>query len=140
MTASLAPSTPLFGPGDDRFQETEPRQAIEALVNQPALDRAERRQLQTLQARRLIWEGALVLDARSKEEFDRSHLQGAISMPLECRDAEILRLLPDPMVPILCYSNGQNRAQELMAKLKRLGYGHAYGIACGLQLFTTVDR
>lgn len=109
-------------------------------MNQPALDRAERRQLQTLEARRLIWEGALVLDARSKEEFDHSHLQGAISVSMERSDAEIQRLLPDSMVPILCYSNRQDRAQHLIAKLRRLGYSHAYGIDGGFQPFTTAER
>lgn len=110
-------------------------------MNQQALDRAERRQLQTLEARRLIWEGAFLLDARSREEFVCSHLlQGAISLPLECSDAEIQRLLPDPMAPILCYSNQHDRAQHLIARLNRLGYCHAYGIAGGLQPFTTAER
>ncbi|MCP9848491.1 rhodanese-like domain-containing protein [Cyanobium sp. Morenito 9A2] len=107
---------------DERvLPDLEPTQAVEALLDQRALDRLRRRQLMPLEARLLIWEGTTLLDARTAQEFSAAHITGAEVLPIDQGDRDLSQWLPDRSAPILCYSNGQTRSQSLVERLSQLG-------------------
>jgi phage shock protein E len=137
--AVMPPSGPL-GFDEQRLPDLEPTQAAESLLDEPALQRARRRQLPPLEARRLIWEGAILLDVRTAQDSSAAHIKGAEVVPIDLGDGCLTQRLPDRSAPILCYSDGQTLSQALVERLRQLGYSHAYGIAGGLAQFLTAAR
>ncbi len=76
--------------------------------------------------KKLMQEGALLLDVRTKEEYDRYHLKGAVSMPYCGIYLHAAQLLPDKTRPlIVCCATGR---KSCMAKerLDDMGYEHVY--------------
>lgn len=70
---------------------------------------------------------ALVLvDVRTKEEFDAGHIESALLLPNE----EILdtppELLPDKNAEILIYCRSGNRSAQAAKKLVAMGYTNVY--------------
>jgi rhodanese-related sulfurtransferase len=51
---------------------------------------------------RLIAEGAHLVDARSREDFDNEHIAGAVSIPVKELDRETTRQL-DQTRPVITY-------------------------------------
>ena len=89
-----------------------------------------------MEARRLIWEGAELLDARGLDEFTTSHLEGARNLCSDAGTWEIRRVLPQLDAPIICYSNGNGRATALACRLLELGYPHVFALEGGLNGFS----
>jgi hypothetical protein len=88
--------------------------------------------LEPVEVRRLIWEGVMLLDARS--ERDRANVPHTVAVPL-CHRAspQALQLLcGDRQEPLVCASNGERRARRLAVRLNRLGYRHVYVLRGGL--------
>jgi len=69
----------------------------------------------------------LIIDVRTKEEFDESHVDGAINVPA---DYFMRPHLPEELkhTPkeehIILYCNSGNRASSVQATLHRLGFVH----------------
>ncbi len=70
------------------------------LIHNPLLD-----QLSMQEAQRKVEEGAIWLDLRSSEQYDESHLPGAISSPFESLRYQAASLAPDRHY-ILCSNSG----------------------------------
>ncbi len=71
---------------------------------------------------------AIILDVRTKEQYDAEHIINAISLPSTDVSKNIERLIPDKNQIILIYS-GLNRKSEYTTKeLIELGYTEAYDI------------
>jgi len=68
----------------------------------------------------------LLVDVRTKEEFDAGHIEGALLLPNE----EILdtppELLPDKTAEILIYCRSGNRGAQAAKKLVAMGYTNVY--------------
>jgi rhodanese-related sulfurtransferase len=97
--------------------------------------KAELRRLQPIEVRRLIWEGAALLDARNLEEFTFAHLESALRVEVSAPAHEIRKLLPSLEQPIICYSNGNERGRSLGLRLIDLGYLYVFVLENGIRQF-----
>jgi hypothetical protein len=72
-----------------------------------ALDLREKRRVSEAEFIKMSHEpGTIVLDARSKDKYDRLHVKGALSLPFPDITVEsVQRLLPDKAAQILIYCN-----------------------------------
>ncbi|MFG2915085.1 rhodanese-like domain-containing protein [Kitasatospora sp. NPDC048298] len=70
--------------------------------------------------------GAVVLDARSPEDFGAGHVRGAVNVPLDGRFAEQAGtvLTPDSAIAIIA---PQDREDEVVTRLARIGFDHIAG-------------
>ena len=88
--------------------------------------------LSTMQAVRLINQGALVLDLRGKELYDAGHIGDARNVPVAelASQAETLKKWRDKSVITYCDSgaNGANGARTLM----KLGFTKVFSLQGGL--------
>jgi rhodanese-related sulfurtransferase len=70
--------------------------------------------------------GTLVLDARSKAEFELSHIQGAVSLPASDFETEFekLRASVDQAKLVICYCSGPqcNLSESLAQQLVKKGF------------------
>ena len=78
------------------------------------------------QAWPLIQSGALLIDVRTKEEFDAGHLEGAVNIPWEDTGALIQAIGSDKQRPVVLYCRSGNRSGKSIAILKRQGYIHLH--------------
>lgn len=97
--------------------------------------RAERQELQALEVRRMLWEGATLV--QRKHPLSES-LQGAILLEPEMEAHQIRGLLPDTSQPLLCVgfcSDGavHDSAVRLADHLLNLGYRHVFCLASGIR-------
>jgi phage shock protein E len=77
-------------------------------------------------AHKLVAEGGLIIDVRTKEEFSGKHVEGAINIPvgdLESRLAEVEKLSGgDKKKPIVVYCQMGGRAAKAKKLLTEKGY------------------
>ncbi|MFJ6617680.1 rhodanese-like domain-containing protein [Kitasatospora sp. NPDC091335] len=95
--------------------------------DRPLLDRANAaRPLCPESFRQARTAGAVVLDARSPEDFGAGHVRGAVNVPLDGRFAEQAGtvLTPDSTLAIIA---PQDREDEVVTRLARIGFDHIAG-------------
>jgi len=80
------------------------------------------------QSRQLLAEGAIIVDVRSKEEFDADHLPQAVNLPLSEVKTGIGRIAPDKQRPVLLHCLSGGRSSIARGALKRMGYNKAYNL------------
>lgn len=73
------------------------------------------------EAKRLQEEGTLLVDVRPADAFGRSHIQGAVNIPLERLSEDIAVYLPIGEKVIVCCSSGECSAQAARL-LASMGY------------------
>lgn len=77
-------------------------------------------------ARRLVAEGALLLDVRTREEFRSGHIEGAVNVPIGELDARMHELDAltdgDRSAPIVVYCSSGRRSGIAKEKLLAAGY------------------
>jgi rhodanese-related sulfurtransferase len=64
----------------------------------------------------------IILDVRTKEEYDAGHIKGAILVPNESIVDKQPDLLPDLNAEILVYCRSGNRSAQAAKKLLAMGY------------------
>ena len=67
-------------------------------------------------------EGCIILDVRTREEYDQGHIPGAILMPDTEMEAKAADLLPDKDQLILVYCRSGRRSKLAAQSLADLGY------------------
>lgn len=67
-------------------------------------------------------EGYILLDVRTKGEYESGYIPGAINIPLSDIDEKIISFLPNKSQMILVYCRSGNRSREASDKLSKLGY------------------
>ena len=67
-------------------------------------------------------EGYILLDVRTKEEYESGYIPGAINIPLSDINENVASSLPDKSQMILVYCRSGNRSRQASDKLSRLGY------------------
>ncbi|MGE7438150.1 MBL fold metallo-hydrolase [Kitasatospora sp. NPDC001175] len=74
--------------------------------------------------------GAVILDARSPQDFGAGHIRGAINVPADGRFAEQAGtvLTPDCNIAIIA---PQDREDEVITRLARIGFDHIAGYLLG---------
>ena len=73
-------------------------------------------------------EGYILLDVRTKGEYEIGYIPGAINIPLSDIDEKIISFLPDKSQMILVYCRSGNRSREASDKLSKLGYSNVLEI------------
>ena len=68
----------------------------------------------------------VILDVRTKEEFDAGHIPGALLIPNETIGTEKPEQLPDLNAEILVYCRSGNRSRQAAEKLVEMGYTGVY--------------
>ena len=81
-----------------------------------------------------INEGAILLDVRSKQEYDEGHIQGAINIPDYEISKTIESIIPDKSRLIVVYCQSGGRSKEVYYKLHKKGYFNIYHLYGGLDL------
>lgn len=91
-----------------------------------AFGEAGYRQINQEEAARIMAEetGYLLLDVRTKEEYDAGHIPGAVNLANEDIGTETIPLLPDKGQTLLVYCRSGRRSKEAAEKLAALGYTH----------------
>jgi hypothetical protein len=103
----------------------------DSLCDREFLTRARRQDLQPLEVRRLLWEGATLV--QRKHPLGDA-LQGAVQLEAAMDPDRIRALLPDLAWPLLCVGRGsggaiQASAVQLAEELLDLGYRHVFCLA-----------
>jgi rhodanese-related sulfurtransferase len=68
----------------------------------------------------------ILLDVRTKEEFDAGHIAGAVLLPNETIVDTPPEALPDLNAEILIYCRSGNRSAQAAKKLVAMGYTNVY--------------
>lgn len=77
----------------------------------------------------IINNGAVLLDVRTKEEYDESHIGGAILLPLDTIDNNsVSSIVDDKSKPIIVYCKSGVRSAQAVSKLIELGYENVYDL------------
>ena len=66
--------------------------------------------------------GYVLLDVRTKEEYESGHIPHSINLPLGDIGSSSISILPDKSHMILVYCRSGNRSRQASEKLVKLGY------------------
>ena len=80
------------------------------------------------EAKDIINDGAIIVDVRTSEEFEREHIPNAINIPL----GEIDTIDYDKNTTLLVYCQTGVRSGEAVKKLSEMGYTSLYNLDGGL--------
>ena len=64
----------------------------------------------------------IILDVRTKEEYDEKHIPGAVLIPVDEIEDRAVRELPEKDQLILVYCRSGNRSKTASEALEKLGY------------------
>lgn len=75
------------------------------------------------EAKTLVAAGAILLDVRTEDEFDTSHIPGAVLLPYdEITATSAARLIPSFDSPVVLYCRSGRRSSIAVTTLVKLGY------------------
>ena len=74
----------------------------------------------------MIQNGALVIDVRSKEEFAKGHMDGAVNIEWDKTDDLIATIGDDKQRQVVFYCRSGNRAGKAKAVLEDKGYSSIF--------------
>ncbi len=77
------------------------------------------------EAKEMMKGDVVVLDVRTKEEYEKTHIENAINIPLN-EITENNENLPKKEETILVYCQSGNRSKEAASKLAKMGYKNVY--------------
>lgn len=73
-------------------------------------------------------DGNILLDVRTKEEYDEGHIPGSVLMPLDIIKNNIEDKIKDKNSRIIVYCRSGNRSANALNILKSLGYKNIYDL------------
>ena len=92
------------------------------------------REVSAQEAQALMAVGAVVIDVRDKADSDRSHLPGALLLPIEVLEARMDTLPLAKTADIVVYcGNGSTLGPRATTMLNRAGYSKAVNLKSGYQ-------
>ena len=68
----------------------------------------------------------VVVDVRTREEYDGGHIENAVLVPNESIGSEMPETLPDKEATLLVYCRSGRRSKDAAQKLLALGYQNVY--------------
>ena len=68
----------------------------------------------------------VVVDVRTREEYDGGHIENAVLVPNESIGSEMPEALPDKEATLLIYCRSGRRSKDAAQKLLELGYQNVY--------------
>ena len=84
------------------------------------------------QAWPMIEQGALLIDVRTREEFARGHIDGALHIPYQEIDKLMSAIGTDKTRPVVVYCRSGNRSGKSKVALEAKGYTNIFN-ATGLE-------
>ncbi len=75
---------------------------------------------------------AILVDVRSKQEYEEGHLPGSIPLCLYDLDKMAQNVLHDKKQTIIVYCSSGNRSKEAQAILETMGYENVYNLKGGI--------
>lgn len=102
--------------------------AVDSLQDHATLRRATCHELLPHEVRRMLWEGATLVQLRLPGEAGLP-VQGSVLLIPPLRQQETQCLLPDPDAPLLCVDGDGDRALTLADHLLGLGYRYVFTFA-----------
>ncbi len=84
-------------------------------------------QIDGAEARRLVHDGARLVDVRSPQEFAGGHLTGAVNVPLSDLRNRLDAVGPKE-TPVVLYCASGSRSAMARATLSSLGYAQVYNL------------
>ncbi|WP_022819162.1 rhodanese-like domain-containing protein [Fusobacterium russii] len=93
-----------------------------------AMNENSYRQISQEEAMQIMKEktGYIIIDVRTKAEYDDGHIKGAISLPNENITKADINELPDKEQLILVYCRSGNRSRQAAKKLVNKGYTNVH--------------
>lgn len=79
-----------------------------------------------------VKQGAILIDVRSKQEYDEGHIQGAINIPEHEIQRIIEKAIPKKNQLIVLYCQTGHRSQSAYMIMKAKGYNNLYCLFGGL--------
>ncbi len=73
-------------------------------------------------------EGAVLIDVREREDYDKDHIPGSIFLDLRTIPSEIESAVPDHSTPIFVYCYRGSRSSQAEALIREAGYENVTNI------------
>ena len=78
---------------------------------------------------KIINENAILVDVRTEDEYNESHIDGAILLPLDNIDeTTVSNIVESKKDIIIVYCRSGNRSSQALEKLNELGYENVYDL------------
>ena len=74
----------------------------------------------------MVLQEVVVVDVRTREEYDGGHIENAVLVPNESIGSEMPETLPDKEATLLIYCRSGRRSKDAAQKLLALGYQSVY--------------
>ena len=81
-----------------------------------------------------IAQGAILLDVRSKQEYQEGHIQGSINIPNYEIIQRIEKEIPKKHQLIIVYCQYGSRSKDCYIKMRKMGYTNVYNLYGGLDM------
>lgn len=94
----------------------------------------ERNDINMEELKRLVSNGAILLDVRSPQEYKEGHLEGAISIPEYELKSRSKNELQDKNINIIIYCSSGSRSKKAKKILEKMGYHNVYNLYNGIQI------
>lgn len=90
------------------------------------------------QLKKMVEQGAILVDVRSPQEFAEGHLENAILLPeYEIRE-NVKQILPNQQQIIIVYCSTGHRGQKAQQILQKFGYQKVYNLCNGLENYDLI--
>ncbi len=77
----------------------------------------------------IINNGAIMVDVRTKEEYDDNHIEGAVSLPLDDINEEtVKKIVKNKDDAMIVYCKSGVRSAKALEELNNLGYNNVYDL------------
>ena len=84
--------------------------------------------------KKLQRDGAIIIDVRSKQEFNEGHLDNAILLPYyEINKKKIFNMFKDLNKGMVLYCSTGSRSKKAQRKLNYWGYNNVYNLYGGIE-------
>lgn len=91
------------------------------------------KQVSADEARQQQKAGAVLIDVREREEFEKDHAAGARHISRGVLELKIEEAVPDPATPIVCYCGGGSRSALAAESLQKMGYTNVASLSTGFK-------
>ena len=75
----------------------------------------------------------IVIDVRTKDEYNDKHIEGAINIPLQDIFEKIEKIVTNKNDTIILYCQYGLRSRKAMKKIEKLGYLNVYNLDGGIE-------
>lgn len=74
----------------------------------------------------------IILDVRTKEEFDEGYIKDAINLPLDVLENDILKVVPDKRAKVYVYCHSGARSEAAVEYMMKQGYSQVFNMINGI--------